>query len=218
MRLAPRKPASSTNRNLGYLNYVDPESQLPLNTSLARRNTSKCKQSFQNRNGKYLAKREPHLNRSRFPPIKQYSTNNPNNHTDNDPKLASVLFAFNQSTNQLSSFSKLNHYVEINYIRTTTHKMPSKKRITKVRFNDASHRAIPSSSTATSSCAANQATDSANATCAPNQPATPPTTTRTANPGTQHPQPYLLTPAHPSHQAFKSLHLVTILGKSSANH
>ena len=59
--------------------------------------------------------------------------------------------------------------------------MPSKKRITRVSFNDASHNANPRSSTATSSCAANQATNSANATRAPNQLATPPTATRTAN-------------------------------------
>ena len=50
--LAPRKPASNTNSNLSNLKYLDPASQLPLNTSLARRNTSKCKQSFQIRNGR----------------------------------------------------------------------------------------------------------------------------------------------------------------------
>ena len=44
---APRKLASNTNCNLNNLNYVDPASQNPLNTSLAQRNTSKRKQLFQ---------------------------------------------------------------------------------------------------------------------------------------------------------------------------
>ena len=39
---APRKLASNTNCNLNNLKYVDPASQFPLNTSLARRNTNKC--------------------------------------------------------------------------------------------------------------------------------------------------------------------------------
>ena len=70
--------------------------------------------------------------------------------------------------------------------------MPSKKRITRIRFNDASHNANPSSSTATSSRSANQTTNSADATRAPNQPAPPPTTTRTTNPRT------ILTPTSPA--------------------
>ena len=70
--------------------------------------------------------------------------------------------------------------------------MPSKKRITRVSFNDASHSANPSSSTATSSRTANQATYSADAARAPNQPATRPTATRTANPRT------ILTPTPPA--------------------
>ena len=85
------------NSSLSNLKYVDPALQLPFNTSLAKRNRSKCKQSFPIWNGRYLAKRETHLNESNFPPIKQHSTNNPKIH---DPKIASVLFALNQSTNQ----------------------------------------------------------------------------------------------------------------------
>ena len=122
--------------------------QLPINASLARRNASKCKQSFQLWNSRYLAKRETHLSKSTFPPIKQHSANNPKRH---DPKLASVFFALNESTNQLTSSSKLNKKIDINYINTTTHKMPTKKRITRVSFNDASPSANPSSLTATSS-------------------------------------------------------------------
>ena len=70
--------------------------------------------------------------------------------------------------------------------------MPSKKRITRVRFNDVSHSAIPISSTATSSSAANQATNSVNAIRAPNHPAAPPSATRTTNPQT------ILTPTSPA--------------------
>ena len=81
--LVPRKPASNTNRNLSNLKYIDTASQLPLNTSPNRRNTSKCKQSFQIRIGRYLAKRETHLNRANFPQIKQHSTNNPKTPTQN---------------------------------------------------------------------------------------------------------------------------------------
>ena len=61
-------------------------SKRPLNTSLARRNTSNCKESYQIRNGRYLAKRETNLNRTNFPPIKQHSTNFTKSH---NPKLAS---------------------------------------------------------------------------------------------------------------------------------
>ena len=86
--IAPRKPGSNTNRNLSHLKYVDPALQLPLNTSLTRRHTSKCKQSFQIRNGRYLVKRKTHMNTSNFPPMKQHSTLNPKSH---DPKLALVF-------------------------------------------------------------------------------------------------------------------------------
>ena len=81
--LASRKPTSNTNLILSNLKHVDPASQLPLNTFLARRNTSKCKQSFQIPNGRYLTKRENHLNKSNFPPDKQHSTNNPKSHDQN---------------------------------------------------------------------------------------------------------------------------------------
>ena len=113
--------------------------------------------------------------------MKQHSTKNPNSL---DPKLAPVFFCFKKSTNQLTSSSKLNHKFDINYINTITPKMPSKNRITRVHFNDASHSANPSSFTATSSRAADQVTYSANATRAPNQPATTPAATSTANPRT----------------------------------
>ena len=148
---------------------------MPINTLLARRNTTYCKQSFQNWNERYIAKSETQFTKSNFPPIMQHSTNISKSHK---PELALVFFALNRSANQLTSypsnkFSKLNHKVDINHINTTTYKMPSKKRITRVRFNDASQSANSPSTSATSSRAANQAANSGNATRAANQPSTP---------------------------------------------
>ena len=60
--------------------------------------------------------------------------------------------------------------------------MPSKKDISRVRFNDASQSANSPSTSATSSRYANQATISANKTRAANQPSTPPNASRAANP------------------------------------
>ena len=59
--------------------------------------------------------------------------------------------------------------------------MRPKKRITSVRFNDASQSAILPSTSATSSRATNQATKSANATRTANQTSTPPNATPAAN-------------------------------------
>ena len=60
--------------------------------------------------------------------------------------------------------------------------MPSRKSITRVRFNDFSQSASSPSTSATSFRAANQATNSANATRAANQPSTAPNSTRATNP------------------------------------
>ena len=182
--LAPRNQATNTNRKLSNSKYAYLLSQMPINTSFAGRNTIYCKQSFQNWNERYLAERETQFTKSNFPPIRQHSTNKSKSH---NPKLASVLFALNHSANHLTSspstkFSKLNHKVDINHINTTTYKMSSKKRITRVRFNDASQSAISLSTSVTSFRAANQATNSANATRAANQQLTPPNAIRAANP------------------------------------
>ena len=82
--------------------------------------------------------------------------------------------------------------------------MPSKKRITRVRFDDAFHSANTSSLTAISSRAANQATNSANATRTLNQPAISLTAIHTANPQT------LLTPTSQALSSNPSTHLTLI--------
>ena len=48
--LVSRKQATNTNSKLCNSNYAHPPSQMPINTSFARRNTSYCKQLFQNWN------------------------------------------------------------------------------------------------------------------------------------------------------------------------
>ena len=181
--LASRNQATNTNRNLSISKFEYPASRMSINTSLARRNTTYCKQPFLNCYDSYLAKREIQFNKPNFQPIKHHSTNSSKSQ---NPKLASVLFALNHSENQLISFpsnnlSKLNHKVNINHINRTTYKMPSKKRITRVRFNDAPQSANSPSTLAASSRAANQATNPTNATRAANQPSTPPNATRAAN-------------------------------------
>ena len=174
-------PKQATNRKLRNSKYAYPASQIPINTSLARRNTTCCCQSLQNWNERYLAKREPQLTKSNFPPIKQHSTNNSKSHS---PKLASVHFALNHSANQLTNspsnkFSKLK---QKDHINTTTNKILSKKRITRDRFNAASQSANSPSTSATSSRAANQAANFPHATRAANQSSTLPNATGAANP------------------------------------
>ena len=71
---APRKLASNTNCNLNSLKYADSASQIPLHTYLAKRNTNKHKQLFQNRNELALASREIQIIQSKIPPIRRHST------------------------------------------------------------------------------------------------------------------------------------------------
>ena len=72
---APPNQIIITSCNFNNLKYAYPASQIPLNTSLAKGNATQCKQSFQNRNEKCLARRETHFNRSNFPPIRRNSEN-----------------------------------------------------------------------------------------------------------------------------------------------
>ena len=86
----------------------------------------------------------------------------------------SVFFAANHSRikshNSSSKFaSQFKRYSDINHITSITIKMPSKKRITRVRFNDSSRPANPPYTPTSSSGVANQ-------------PLNYPTATRTANP------------------------------------
>ena len=124
---------------------------MPINTSLARQNITYCKQLFQNRNERYLTKRETQLNKPNFLPIKRHSTNNSKFH---HPKLASVLFHLIHCENRLTgspsiNFSKLNHKLDINHIIKNIYKMPSKKRINRVRLCDASQSTNSPSTSAT---------------------------------------------------------------------
>ena len=55
---APQNQITNNRCNLKSLKYANPSSKIPINTSLAKRNTTQCKQSFHNWNDMYLAKRE----------------------------------------------------------------------------------------------------------------------------------------------------------------
>ena len=194
---APRKLASNTNCNLNNLKYEDPASQLPLNTSLARRNTNKCKQLFQNQNELTLAPRETQITQYKIPPIRRHSTNIFKTH---HPQIKSVLFASNHLTNQSSTFNSKNSLSsksssEINYISYKSNNMHSKKRITRVRFNDASRTANqqtliqnttrPASQRCNSQSNTRTACQRSNLpsnTCTANQRSNSPSNTRAANP------------------------------------
>ena len=95
-------------------------------------------------------------------------------------KIVILKIAWRQSLCKYNP-SKLNQKVNINHINETTCEMPSKKRINRVRFYDATQSSNSPSTSATSSRAANSTTNSANATRAANQTSTPPNATRAAN-------------------------------------
>ena len=87
------------------------------------------------------AQREHSFTQLQIPPIKSHSTNTSKSH---HPELKSVLFASCHSRNQLHP-SKLNNSNQsssvFKYINLINSRMPSKKKITRVRFNDASRAA-----------------------------------------------------------------------------
>ena len=126
---------------LNNLKYATLASQNPLCTSLALQNTSYNKQLIQIRNKVTYAQREHPFTQLQIPPIKSHSTNTSKSH---HPELKSVLFASCHSRNQLHP-SKLNNSnqlsSEFKYINSINSRMPSKKKITRVRFNDASRAA-----------------------------------------------------------------------------
>ena len=72
---AQRNLASNTNCVLNILKYADPVSQIPLHTSLAKRNTTNREQLFQNRNELTLAPRETQIIHYKIPPIRRHSLN-----------------------------------------------------------------------------------------------------------------------------------------------
>ena len=121
--------------------------QSPLNTSLAQQNTSKYKQLIQIRNKITLAERKPQVIQSQIPPIKTHSTTISKSH---HPIIKSVLFAPCHSTIQSCISSSKNSNLtqsssETKYINKITNSMPSKKRITRVRFNTGGNVTRPAS-------------------------------------------------------------------------
>ena len=124
------------------MKYTYPASQIPNNTSLAKRNTIHCKQSFQNRNEISFATREFQFNKSNFPPIRRHSTNFFKSHY---PKTEPVLLASNLFGNQLTTSPSKNsyqfkHILDINHINKNKHSMPSKS--ASPEFASLSHPAL----------------------------------------------------------------------------
>ena len=170
--LAPRNHASNSICQLNNLKYVTLASQSPLCTSLALQNTSNNKQLIQIRNKVTYAQREHQITQLQIPPIKSHSTNNSKSH---HPELKSVLFASCHSRNQLhpSKLKNSNQSSSVfKYINSINNRMPSKKRKTRVRFNDASR-------------AADQLSTSDNTTRPASTRSNSPTSSRAANQSTQ---------------------------------
>ena len=192
---AQRNLVSNSTRNLNNLKFVGSASQNPLNTTLAQQNTSKSKQLFQIRIGLALAPREPQIIQSKLPPIKRHSLKICKSH---HPKIKLVLFASSHSTIQSCTFNSSNPISpksssEINYLNKNKKIMPSKKRITRVRFNDASRAANQPSSSQNATRPTSQRSTTPNDSRAANQRNEPSTNTRAAN------SPSITTPTSPTH-------------------
>ena len=129
--------------------------QLPL-ISLSK---THCKQSFQNRNELSLATRETQFTEYKFPPIRKHSTNiSKSRH----PKIEPVLFAYNHPRNQSLTSCSNNHFqskhndnLNVNF-NDKKYNMPSRKHITRIRFDDASRTANQHSTPPATSRSANQ--------------------------------------------------------------
>ena len=89
---------------------------------------------------RYLAKQETQFTQFIFPPFRRHSANISKSHYS---QIESALFAINHPRNQ-SFTSNLNnslsskHILETNFFNKKNNNLPFKKRITRVRFNDAS--------------------------------------------------------------------------------
>ena len=200
---ALRKLAPNTNCNFNNFKNVDPASQNPLNTPLAKRETNRRKQLFQIRSELTLAPREPQIIQSKIPPIRRHSSNIFKNH---HPQIKSVLFASNHSTIQSCNFTSKNSLSsksssEINYISKTSNNMPSKKRITRVRFNDASRTANQQSSSQNATHPVSQRSNSPGNSRTASQPQNSSNDTRAASPLP------ITTPTSPSHSSNASIPL-----------
>ena len=177
------------------MKYVDTASQIPLNTSLAQHNTNKYKQLDQNRNELALAPRETQILNSKFPQIRRHFANNFKSH---HPQINSVLFASHPSTIQSCNFNSKNKlsskfFSEINSINQFNNNMPSKKRITRVRFNDTSRALNQQPSSQNLTRLASPPSNASNKTRTASQRTTSSNTTRAASPL------QILTPQSPAH-------------------
>ena len=122
------------------------------------------------------------------------------------PKIKSVLFAFSQSTIQSCTFNSRysispKSSSEINYINKISNIMASKKRITRVRFNDASRTANRPSSSQNTTCPTSQRFNSPKDSRAANQRNEPSNDTRAAS------SPPITTPTSPAHSSNASTRL-----------
>ena len=110
-----------------------------------------------------------------------------------------MLFASSHSTIQSCTFNSTNSYSpksssEINYINKISNIMPSKNRITRARFNDASRTANQPSSSQTT-CPTSQRSNLSNDSRAANQRNEPSNDTRAAS------SPPITTPTSPAHSS-----------------
>ena len=195
--LAARKQASNSICELSNLKYAKPASQSPIHSSLALQNTSKSKQLIQISNIVAFAQREPQIAQSQIPPIKSHSTNISKSH---HPKLNSVLFASCYSRNQWhlsqSKNLNLNHSLPVfKNVNTITCNMPSKKRITRVRFENASRAAEQQSTSGNATRLASQQSNLTSNSRAANQQAEYQSNPRAAN------SPLNITPTSPTHSS-----------------
>ena len=198
--LAPRDQASNSICRLNNLKYVTLASQNPLCTSLALQSTSNSKQLLQIRNKVISAQREHQITQSKIPPVKSHSTNNSNSHHS---KLKSVLFASCNSRNQLHppNHTKFNHSLSVSqYVNSINSKMPSKKRITRVRFNDASRAADQQSTSGNTTRPASTRSNLSNHSRTANQTTQNSSTSREAR------TPHNTTPTSPTIHQMPALH------------
>ena len=193
--LAPRNHTSNSSYQLNNLKYAPLASQNPLSTPLALQNTSNNKQLIQIRNKVAYAQHKHQITQLQIPPIESHSENNSKSH---HPEFKSVLFAPCRSRIQLHSSTLKNSTKTssiIKDINLIANSMPSKKRITRVRFNDTSRAADqPSTSenaTRTASTRSNSSSTPRTANQRPQNISIPATTSMAHN----------ITPTSPTHSS-----------------
>ena len=193
--LASRNHTSNSSYQLNNLKFAPLASQNPLSTPLALQNTINNKQLIQIRNKVAYAQHKHQITQLKLPPIESHSENNSKSH---HPEFKSVLFApcrsrIQSHSSNLKNFTKSSSIIkDINLIANS---MPSKKRITRVRFNDTSRAADqPSTSenvTRTASTRSNSSSTTRTANQRPQTISIPPATSMAHN----------ITPTSPTHSS-----------------